>query len=176
MAPELSSRATLRFGRDSSVVAINHAVATQMPKMDSLGASRCSSAAIASQAMYAASRRKLAPTSLSAVRSRRSPASPSRRRHNSVAPEAHSITESNPKPTSAMLPASRPAPIAAAASSEFQARVKYSRRRPRASDCGIALLLIAPHQQVPVDERSEVAVNHAVHVADFDLGPVVLHH
>lgn len=77
--------------------------------------------------------RKLTPTSLRAIRSARSRLSGASmcRRQSSAAPDETSIRESRPKPTSAMLPAIRPAAMEMIASSEFHSMVRYSSARPR---------------------------------------------
>ena len=52
-------------------------------------------------------------------------------RQSKAAPDETSIIESSPNPTSAILPAIKPAPIAITASSEFHPIVMYSSQRPR---------------------------------------------
>src|SRR6266446_400392 len=83
--------------------------------------------------MYAASRRKQTPTTLSArlsFGSRRSSSASTDILHSKTDPDVTSMKLSIPKPTSEMLPAIAPATTATKPSKPFQAMVKYSSLRP----------------------------------------------
>jgi|GEM_PF-5419920 len=85
--------------------------------------------------------KKTPPTSLRAVCSRCCPIEPSCNRQRSTALEKSSITESAPKPTSAMLPARIPEGMPTAASTPIQATLRYSSKRPclMAASCGVSV-------------------------------------
>src|SRR5688572_21240587 len=64
-----------------------------------------------------------------------------------------SISESTPKPTSAMDPASHPATIEIRPSAEFHTTVRYSRLRPRRTACSRAYTARSEERRVGEEWR-----------------------